>query len=90
VSARYSGYSDDGFHFIDGTERVERMGGGGGAGAFGAPVVWHSDLKASGLQNGTKVTSEGGFRPGGRGQPSQGSLTTTIDGRVWTAPSAGN
>jgi hypothetical protein len=95
TSVRYSGYSDDGFHFIDGTESVERLpppagGAGGPMAMFNAPVVWHSDLHASGIQNGTKLTNPEGYQPGGRGQPSKGWLRTTIDGKTWTQPAPGN
>lgn len=86
VSAVYRGFSDDGFHVIDGNESAEGVGSG-----MGPPsVVWHADIRASGLQNGTKVTSPGGFRPGGIGRAAQGSLTTTINGKVFTTPTAGN
>ena len=85
VSAHYHNFSDDGCHYIDGTESAERADGN-----MQSPVVWHSALKASGLQNGTKVTSEpGGFRPGGVARAPQGTLTTTINGRVYTAPPPG-
>jgi hypothetical protein len=86
IGAQYNHFSMDGGHFIDGTESVERSGSG-----RNAPIVWHSDLKASGLQNGTKVTSEpSGFTLGGFGRPSEGTLTTIIDGKVYTAPATGS
>jgi hypothetical protein len=82
VSAHYVNYSDDGRHFIDGSERAER-------GPAAGLVVWHSDIKANGAQNGTKVTSEpDGFVLGWQGRVS-GTLTTTIDGRVYTPPGKG-
>lgn len=87
VSAAYTRYTDDGVHIIDGEESAERMGEG-----FGARIVWHSNLRASGLQNGVKVTSEpDGFVPptfgfGPNRPPTEGSLTTTIDGVTYTAP----
>jgi hypothetical protein len=85
VAARYDHFSNDGCHFIDGTESAERNGSG-----LQAQVVWHSDLKASGLQTGTKLTSEpGGLRFGGFGAAREGTLTTTINGKVWTAPPPG-
>jgi hypothetical protein len=90
VSARYKDFSDDGRHVINGTERVEHD-------AKPGRFVWHSDIRASGAQQGTKVTSE----PGGyvfgfgatgfglRGGPVSGSLTTTIDGRAYQPPAPG-
>ena len=85
VSAHYHNFSDDGCHFIDGPESAERVGSG-----VQSQVIWHSDLKSSGLQKGSKVSSEpDGFRPGGLGQASEGTLTTTINGRVYTAPPPG-
>jgi hypothetical protein len=90
VSARYKDFSDDGRHVINGTERVEHD-------AKPGQFVWHSDIRASGAQQGTKVTSE----PGGyvfgfgatgfglRGGPVSGSLTTTIDGHAYTPPAPG-
>jgi hypothetical protein len=86
VSARYSGFTNDGFHIIDGSESVERTGSG-----LAARVVWHSDIRSSGLQNGTKVTGEpAGFTPPGFGTPAKGSLVTTIGGITYTAPQPGS
>jgi hypothetical protein len=85
VSAHYYNFSDDGCHFIDGTESAEQAGSG-----MRSQVVWHSNLNASGLQNGTKVTSEpGGLRLSGAGHATEGTLTTTINGRIYTAPPPG-
>jgi hypothetical protein len=90
VSVRYSHFTNDGFHIIDGTESAEKIGSDSSS-----RVVWHSDLRASGLQHGSKVTSEpGGFIPPGFGSissrtPPVGSLTTTIDGAVYSAPYLG-
>jgi hypothetical protein len=76
VSARYASFSNDGRHVIDGTESVER-------GAMSGQSVWRSDIHVSGAQQGSKVTSDpGGFVFDGRG-PVAGTLTTTIDGRVY-------
>lgn len=82
VSARYTDFSDDGAHIIAGTESVER-------GAVPGQVVWHSDIRASGAQQGTKVTSEpGGFVFDWRGTVS-GSLVTTVDGQQYSPPKKG-
>lgn len=83
VSARYKNYSDDGRHIINGTESAER-------GAIPGQVVWHSNIQASGAQQGTKVTSEpDGFVTSWKGAVS-GMLTTTIDGKVYTPPLKGS
>jgi hypothetical protein len=90
VSARYSHFTNDGLHIIDGTESAEAIGNGNAS-----RVVWHCDLQASGLQHGTKLTSEpSGFIPPGFASlpstaPPVGSLTTTIDGTVYSAPYLG-
>lgn len=89
IAVRYTHFSDDGAHVIDGTESAERIPGGS--------FVWHSNLSASGAQTGTKITSEpGGFTPaaaglipGQRGGPASGVLTTTIDGRSYSPPAPG-
>jgi hypothetical protein len=82
VSARYADFSDDGRHVINGSERVERAGAPG-------QFVWHSDIRASGAQQGAKVSSEpGGFVFNAHGAVS-GTLTTTVDGRVYAPPQPG-
>jgi hypothetical protein len=82
VSARYRDFSNDGRHVIDGAERVER-------GPVPREFVWHSDIQASGAQQGTKRTSEpGGFVFDAHG-PISGSLTTTIDGHAYVPPKKG-
>jgi hypothetical protein len=82
ISVRYTDYSDDGRHIINGTESAV-AGPGFGQGTL------HSDIKASGAQNGTKVTSEpGGYVFGWSGAVS-GTLTTTVDGHVYTVPKKG-
>ena len=88
VFVTYSDFSDDGSHIINGTESAERIAsvGGGGMMAMMGKMVVKSDLKLSGIQTGTKVTSEGGFTPGLFGQKQQGTMTTTIDGKVYTSP----
>ena len=85
ASTRYTNFSDDGLHIINGTESAQRVGSG-----MMGRLVLHSDLKLSGIQTGSKVTSEGGFTPGLFGQPQEGTLTTTIDGKVYNAPPPGS
>lgn len=85
ISANYERYTDDGIHVIDGMEIAERVGSG-----KDARIVWHSDLSASGGQTGTKKTSEpGGFVISAFGEPLQGELVTTIDGKTYRPPRAG-
>lgn len=82
VSARYTNFSNDGRHIIDGTESVERAAAPG-------QFVWHSDIHANGAQHGSKVTSEpGGFVFGKDGRIA-GTLTTTVDGRSYAPPQPG-
>ncbi len=83
ASARYRDFSDDGHHVINGAERVERS-------AVAGQFIWHSDLRASGAQQGEKLTSEpGGFIFDGKGGVS-GTLTTTIKGHRYAPPEKGS
>lgn len=85
VSARYAGFTDDGAHVIDGTESAELVMKDGRA-----RIVWHSDLRASGAQTGTKKTTEpGGFVISPLGEPLDGDLVTTIDGKTYRKPAPG-
>lgn len=89
VIVRYDHYSDDGFHVLDGTESVETIGGNA------KRILWHSNLKSSGCQTGTKITSEpAGFTIEGinfedLGQHRLGTLTTTLDGKIYVSPAPG-
>ena len=85
ISASYREYTDDGSHIIDGTESAELVVGGGQP-----RIVWHSDLRSSGRQVGTKKTSEpGGFVISPMGQPLEGELVTTLDGKTYRPPPPG-
>jgi hypothetical protein len=85
VSASYTKFTDDGVHVIDGTESAERVSNGGKP-----RIVWHSDLRSSGRQTGTKKTSEpGGFVFSVVGEPLEGELVTTIDGKTYRPPRPG-
>lgn len=85
VSASYASYTDDGVHIIDGTESAELVTNGGEP-----RIVWHSDLRSSGRQMGTKKTSEpGGFVISPLGKPLEGELVTTIDGKTYRPPRPG-
>jgi hypothetical protein len=88
VSVTYSNFSDDGFHVINGTESVS---GGGG---IIQHVLFHENLRLSGKQTGSKVTSE----PGGYDLTISavdniimltGSLKTIIDGHKYSQPAPG-
>jgi hypothetical protein len=72
----YSNYTDDGINIVNGTHsRVVTAGG----------IEYHEDLTLSGAHEGTRVTSE----PAGwlfAGATRTGTLTTTIDGKVYTSP----
>lgn len=85
VSAKYMKYTDDGRHFIDGSESAEL------AIIDHSPrIIWHSDLRSSGAQNGTKKTSEpGGFIISPLGEPLQGDLITKIGDKAYHRPRRG-
>ncbi|MCI4589516.1 hypothetical protein MOK15_05345 [Sphingobium sp. BYY-5] len=85
ISANYERYTDDGAHIIDGTESAEMVPG------TGLPrIIWHSDLRSSGQQVGTKKSTEpGGFIMSVTGQPLEGDLVTTIDGKTYRRPQPG-
>jgi hypothetical protein len=89
IGATYDNYTDDGIHIINGTESAS-----GSTVLFTTNVTWHSNLTLSGCQSGTKLTSE----PGGyvaaidlfaNNVEQTGTLTTTIDGQVYTQPANG-
>lgn len=91
ISVRYTDYTDDGGHIINGTESAERLPGPAGAtgiaAMMGGNVVWHSDLRSTGVQNATKKTSEpGGFVMAGFRGPVSGDLVTTVDGKEYRRP----
>jgi len=87
VFVTYTNFSDDGLHIINGTESAARVAGAGsGMMAMMGKMVVNSHLTLSGIQTGSKVTGEGGFTPGLFGQKQQGTMTTTIDGKVYASP----
>ena len=94
ISIRYTDFTDDGGHIINGTESAERQpapaGATGMAAMMGGNVVWHSDLRASGIQNATKKTTEpGGLVISGFRGPIEGDLVTTVDGKEYRRPPPG-
>lgn len=88
VKVTYHGYSRDGLNFIDGTEEGIRST----SPYVSTTITWHADLTFSGLHNGSRTSSEpGGFvvtlgMLGSDGNFS-GTLTTTLDGVIYTSPS---
>ncbi|WP_460060631.1 hypothetical protein [Streptomyces sp. YKOK-I1] len=86
ISVTYTGFSDGGKTFLDGTESVEKTG------APSDPVTFHEHLRVTGKHTGTKTTSEpGGYTISplsafqGAYQP-VGTMTTVLDGRVYAQP----
>ena len=90
VAAEYHGYTD-GCRIFNGFEQVARTGGG-----FTPPVSWNSNIVMTGCQTGTKITRGPAGDQGpmtlsaaGNNFQASGSLTTTIDGQVFTQPANG-
>jgi hypothetical protein len=87
IQATYYDYSQDGRHVINGTESVQNDSTPGN-------VTWNEGLTLSGRQQGTKVTSPGGFTLGLATEfenifLATGTMTTTIDGQTYTQPATG-
>jgi hypothetical protein len=59
------------------------------AAMMGGNVVWHSDLRSSGIQNATKKTTAGGVVISGFRGPIEGDLITTVDGKEYRRPPPG-
>lgn len=86
VAASYRNYSEDGAQFLDGSEKF----------VLSLPsittnrVVWHSDLVSRGTVQGSKKTSPGGFHVEIDVMTNlfeaNGTLTTVVDGEVYTQP----
>jgi hypothetical protein len=91
VAAEYHDYADDRCRTFNGFEQVSRTGGG-----FTPPVSWNSNIVMTGCQTGTKITRgpDGNQGPmtlsaAGNNFQANGTLTTTIDGQVYTQPANG-
>ncbi|OOF96170.1 hypothetical protein ASPCADRAFT_130491 [Aspergillus carbonarius ITEM 5010] len=86
VAVRYSNYSDDGMHFIHGSESVQSTP----RSLTMARLNWHSNLTATGLTFSTKTTGPGGFQVEDDAMlnifRANGTLTTTVDGVVYQQP----
>ncbi|KAF3065833.1 putative saponin hydrolase precursor protein [Daldinia childiae] len=89
VAVKYDNFSDDGLTFLDGTENVTTQN----------PTVtlnivdWYSDLVQTGQTNATKVTSPDGFHLSIDAFTNifdaNGTLSTTINGTLYTQPANG-
>ncbi|KGO46540.1 hypothetical protein PEX1_042500 [Penicillium expansum] len=89
VEATYHNYSDDGLNFITGKEKVTTLH----PNSTLIHVDWFSDLSSTGISNSTKVTGPGGLQFEVDVQLNKyygnGTLTTTVDGVVYTQPDNG-
>lgn len=86
IKVAYENYSDDGLHYIHGWEKVtSKM-----LSLTLNKVDWYSNLTSTGQQHATKKTSPGGFHLEVDTMKnifnSNGTLTTTIDGKSWRQP----
>lgn len=88
VKVTYRGYSSDGRTVVDGIEESIKETG---------PLryTWHSDITLSGEHSGTrKSTGTNGFvvQSPGLAQPPtiSGTMTTTLDGQIFTSPETGS
>lgn len=86
VSVVYNNYSDDGVHFIHGSESVKLT--------QLSPTVshydWYSNITQSGAVTGTKLTSDDGYHVSidvlENVLVSNGTMITTLDGVQWRNP----
>ena len=90
IGVTYANFTDRPGYTINGTESVQLSG----SSPFTATVTWQEDLALSGLHNGTKATSPGGFTLGAsvllqNNFQATGTMTTTIDGQSYTQPANG-
>ncbi|KAL4898708.1 hypothetical protein BDV59DRAFT_206967 [Aspergillus ambiguus] len=89
IQVAYHRYSDDGLHFIDGSEMVTNTM----LSVTLNQLDWYSNLTSTGRQYATKKTSPGGFHLTIDTLTNifnaNGTLTTTIDGKVWQQPANG-
>lgn len=89
VRVTYREFSNDGLLFLNGNEQVTYRVEGNSL-----PILeWHSNLTQHGETNGTKMTSPGGFfltvDMFHNVFEANGTLTTTLDGVVYTQPQNG-
>ncbi|KUJ09831.1 uncharacterized protein LY89DRAFT_597706 [Mollisia scopiformis] len=90
VAATYYNYSDNGENYISGTEQVAASS----PSATLIHVDWYSDLHSTGISNSSKITGPGGFHFEIDLEENKfyanGSLTTIVDGVVYTQPANGS
>jgi hypothetical protein len=91
IAATYHNYSNDRVRVFNGFEKVERSPEGG----LVPPVIWNSNIAMTGWQTGSKITRgpDGAQGPmtlsGLLSVVASGTLTTTINGHVYTQPANG-
>ena len=92
VEARYRDFSDQRGRTFNGFERAER----GTGNPYVPPVIWDSNIVMTGRQTGTKITRTADGTQGPmtfsaflNNFQATGTLTTTIDGQVYTQPANG-
>lgn len=89
IALTYLNYSDDGLHFIDGSESFTNTV----TSMTLNHVVWLSDLQSTGQETASKKTSPGGFHLeidiNEEIFNANGTLTTIVDGKVWEQPANG-
>ncbi|KAK7421213.1 hypothetical protein QQX98_002343 [Neonectria punicea] len=86
VSVNYHNFSDDGLNVLVGSERVSKEN----PTPFVELLHWYSDLKQTGPNNGTKITSPDGFHLSIDVDynffHANGTLTTTVNNQVYRQP----
>ena len=90
VAVTYDNYSDDGTHFIYGSENVTATP----LNLTLTLIDWYSNLTSTGETSSTKITSVGGFHASDDETinifEANGTLTTTIDGIMFKQPAGGS
>ena len=86
VSVVYDNYSDDGLHFIHGSESVKVIQ----QSSTVTNYDWYSNITQSGAVAGTKITSDDGYHASidvlKNVLVSNGTMATTLDGVEWRSP----
>jgi hypothetical protein len=90
VAVTYYNYSDNNINFIFGSEQVAATY----PSATLTHIDWYSELYGAGISNSSKITGPGGFRFEIDLEENKfyanGTLTTTVDGVVYTQPANGS
>ncbi|KAL3259075.1 hypothetical protein ABHI18_005574 [Aspergillus niger] len=86
VAVTYHNYSDDGLHYIHGTESVAATQ----LSLTSTRLEWYSNLTGTGVSSSTKITSPNGFHVVDDAMTNifiaNGTLVTTVDGVVYKQP----